>query len=263
MRMDAWNPMIISLMENASARSNYFDVLAHYALAGLPRGAHVVDAGCGMGQLAMRMAELGMRVSAIDRSAGAVGYFRTKAKERGVALRLADFTQPGVLPYGCDRVVFSLSAPMGVAFRCALRARARSIVVISKAHERRQSEGPRMGNAGMGDVAAELAALAFPCAAHSLELEYGQPFRSLKQAREYYALFRTRDYPGGVTEDQLRGMLQATDDDAFPYYLPVTRRLSLIEVDLSGACSESERSKAAYERICALYTQLEGERKVG
>lgn len=64
------------------------DTDAAVALAGLAPGAQVLDAPCGHGRMAVRMAEHGLRVTGIDRSAAFLEVARREAAARGVDVEL-------------------------------------------------------------------------------------------------------------------------------------------------------------------------------
>ena len=56
MRMSSWTPDIVRFMEDAASVTDYFGIMARVGTQGLPSGSVVLDAGCGMGQLACSMA---------------------------------------------------------------------------------------------------------------------------------------------------------------------------------------------------------------
>jgi len=64
------------------------DTDAAIALSGVAPGARVLDAPCGHGRLAVRMAERGLRVTGVDRSTAFLEVARHDAAARGVDLEL-------------------------------------------------------------------------------------------------------------------------------------------------------------------------------
>lgn len=245
--MSGWTPEIVRFMEDAACASDYFQRLARVVTAGLPQGASVCDAGCGMGQLACEMARLGFNVDALDKSAAAVRYARSLSarSEHGerVHVRVGDFSEGG--GPSCDRMVFCLSASVRDAFWAARTAGAKSLVVVNKVHARVEYGDEYLGSRPVvRDAQAEyddVRACGIVGSVRELEFEYGQPFRSLEDARCYFGLFRTRKYPLGVTDAELERELVRTGDGRFPWYLPVSRRLSIFDIDIQ----ESERNANA------------------
>ncbi len=237
MRMSSWTPDVIRFMEDASSHTPYFDEIAAAVLRHAGSTARVCDAGCGMGQLAFALAPHAGRVDAVDRSPRAIAYVRAQAEARGLrtvrpwradvaSLRPAE-------PY--DLMVFSLSASLEDA-RAAARGRCRgTLVVINKMHgapPEPDARRPRVH--GLERSLRGLRALGIPCVGEALDLEFGQPFRSLEYAAAYCALFRTRDFPAGPAPADLARLLDKTGDERFPYYLPVRRRLALVALDLGA-----------------------------
>jgi len=66
------------------------DTSAAIDLAGLAAGAHVLDAPCGHGRMAVRMAERGLVVTGVDRSAAFLEVARREAASRGVDVELVE-----------------------------------------------------------------------------------------------------------------------------------------------------------------------------
>jgi hypothetical protein len=67
----------------------------------------------------------------------------------------------------------------------------------------------------------------YNCNGYELDLEFGQPFRTLEEAQLYYMIFRTRSYPGGISLPELEQLLQHRPGDRYPWYLPITRHLAI------------------------------------
>ena len=188
MRMSSWTPDVIRFMEDASSHTPYFDEIAAAVLRHAGSTARVCDAGCGMGQLAFALAPHAGRVDAVDRSPRAIAYVRAQAEARGlrtVRPRRADVAslRPAE-PY--DLMVFSLSASLEDAWAAA-RGRCRgTLVVINKMHGAPPDPDARRPRVhGLERSLRGLRALGIPCAGEALDLEFGQPFRSLEDAAAY------------------------------------------------------------------------------
>lgn len=250
MRMSDWSPEIVRFMEDAASESEYFAKLAGLVTEGLHTGGRICDAGCGMGQLAAEMARLGYSVDAIDSSpaaiAAACGLVQREGLGGSVSAYEADYrTYRGNAPF--DRMVFCLSASVSNAFAAACAVRAKSLVVVNKVHPRMEYKSECLvGRPILSDAHAEffdLKTAGIVCSVCEIELEYGQPFRTLDDARRYFSLFRTRKYPLGATDRDLRHELEERRSEAFPWYLPVTRRLSIFEVDMEKSAQAMKRGE--------------------
>lgn len=67
-----------------------------FRLYGVPAGARVLEVACGTGQVGIRLAKMGWKVTGLDLSEGMLGFLREAARESGVAVEtlrgdMADF----------------------------------------------------------------------------------------------------------------------------------------------------------------------------
>lgn len=60
-----------------------------------------------------------------------------------------------------------------------------------------------------------------------LELDMGQPFRSLEDAAVFFRT-HSRDDPAELTPEALQSRLQRRDDPEFPWYFPVNEPIGLL-----------------------------------
>ena len=78
--MFRWEPDMVRFMKDASEYGDYHARLAARIAAHLPAGAHVCDAGCGLGYLSRALAPLCGRVTALDISENALAVARALAR---------------------------------------------------------------------------------------------------------------------------------------------------------------------------------------
>lgn len=76
--------------------------------------------------------------------------------------------------------------------------------------------------------AAELTARGIPFHACEMALPMGQPFRTLDDARRFFALYQPPGDTTPATDEFLRARLTATGREDFPLYLPQSRRFGLL-----------------------------------
>lgn len=269
MRMSAWTDDIISFMEDANRFTSYFDYLAAIVKDHTPPMGRICDAGCGMGQLALALAPFASAVDAVDTSAAAtdyVGHLARREDASNVRAVRADMRllQPEAR---YDTMAFCLSASVADALAIARRCCIGKVVVVNKIQAKMDAcrgngsepSGVRARKPGAAFDAAvapadertvrplvynfeetllELARRGICSEGRELSIDYGQPFRTLKDAQRYFALFRTRSFPGGVTTAQLAHLLNETGNDEFPYYLPIRRHLAAYVLD-AGSLQET------------------------
>ena len=264
--MSCWTPDILRFMEDADRLSPYYRDLARLAAAQFPRGGRVLDAGCGMGQLSLALAEHAGHIDAVDRSEQAIAHLAEEARraeatnvhphcadmfswgmgkrevrlparsgsrlsKRGPRRRAWDLdssAQQAVDTY--DLAVFCLSASFEDAYAATCRMGAQRVLVINKIH----AHNPYDPRPVVDDFARALErnqAIDPQARGMRIRLDYGQPLRSLEDAVTYFGLFRTRTYPNGVTRTEVAKLIERRDDPEFPYYLPVWRDLAVFSCE--------------------------------
>jgi SAM-dependent methyltransferase len=257
MRMCSWTPDIIRYMEDASRWTTYFSVVASAVRAVVPEGGTVCDAGCGMGQLSFEMAEFAGHVDAFDKNPNAIAYVNERLSRESIDMRRTisvhcrDYaTYRPEQPYDC--MVFSLSANVYEACRIAAQIGCSHAVVVNKIrsfdiHPLEQPiitpEFDRPGLVAAHRSVEHLARRGILSQGSDMAIEYGQPFRTLSDARQYLRMFRSRTYPNGISDDELASILVTTGDGEFPFYLPITRHVGIVTIDIAASqAAQAERA---------------------
>lgn len=248
MGMCRWEPQMVRFMKDAADGTAYFQTVADWVRGYADCDGYLCDAGCGLGHLGLHLAEQAYRVDCLDKAPHAVAALRAMVAERHVAnvrAIVADYSS--YVParrYGT--MVFCMSASIEEAASVAMGRCAGKVVVINRV-DRKTSRGgetshtaqvPSLGHPTLESFEskiASLAALGITCEGDYLDVEIGQPFRSLEDARVFFATYRTHDYPDGVTDTELLAMLEKRDDDPWRYYLPLQRHLGLFSFDMDNA----------------------------
>ena len=88
-----------------------------------------------------------------------------------------------------------------------------------------QGEGPP--RQGFEELCRALKEKGIPYQSRVLELDMGQPFRSLEDAAVFFRT-HSRDDPAELTPEALQSRLQRRDDPEFPWYFPVNEPIGLL-----------------------------------
>lgn len=240
MKMSDWTPQIIRFMEDASRYSDYFKTLASVIGGQVEARSSLSDMGCGLGQLSVELAPLVSRVDALDCSPKAIECLQRRVENQGhhniypLCIDMRKYSS------GClsDLMVFCLSASLDEASQIASEAKMKKWIAINKIREIKGSSGadecgPQrfLTDESIKENAASLCdhyhRQGIEAKFTELSLDFGQPFRNLKDAELYFRLFRNRDYPNGISYQELEQILSPGTQEEFSYYLPVNRRLAI------------------------------------
>mgnify|MGYP002524600542 CR=1 FL=1 len=232
--MFRWTDDMVRFMRDAAGFGTYQTELVDWICCQIPDAQHVCDAGCGLGFLALQLAQRYSRVTAADISGQALDIARAQAEERQ-ATNL-EIVQTDLLAYApetrFDAMVFCLFGKMPEILPMAKRCCAGRIIVIKKAfthHRFSMSAVPLRDE--LTDRAAEyLRARGVRFSLETREFEMGQPLRSLDDAVRFFETY-SKDALGTLTREAVRARLIETGDAQFPYYLPQKKALGRFTID--------------------------------
>lgn len=231
--MFTWNEDMIRFLQDASEQSDYHRLLAKYLAERLPQNAHVCDAGCGLGYLSLRLAPYCRQVTAADISPEALAVLHENCIKEGITnietrCGAIDAMAPDP-PY--DAMIFCFFGTGDEALRIAKKQCRGPVIIIKKAwSEHRFSIGKqKLSHEGYEDAMALLENLHIPHRGETLEMEMGQPFRSVADACRFFEIY---DKSGAaVTEEAVKVRLTSTGNETFPWYLPQPKIMGIITLD--------------------------------
>ena len=120
----------------------------------------------------------------------------------------------------------------------AAKAQCRGRVIAVKrdqtAHRFTVTRQPLGGSHGLEAACRRLEELSIPYELKRTAFRFDQPFRSLEDARRFFALYRRQDDAALITEELLRERLEATGDAVFPWRLPSLRPAGILLFDASN-----------------------------
>lgn len=226
----SWDKARLAFMQDASTyEPQYYSALWQAISEGLPgKPLHICDAGCGAGYLSLEMAKHCAQVTAVDLSADATDLLRKNAASvDNLTVKTGDIRALAPeTPY--DAMVFCYFGKTPEILRIAKQQCAGTLVMVTRNYtHHRFSLHPTAFDRDTADYCRgclEEAGIPYDC--RLLDLEFGQPFRSLDAAAEFFTIY------GGTPAkaEEVLPKLQKTDDPVFPYYLPSTKKMAVVTV---------------------------------
>lgn len=231
-----WDPNTIRFMIDASEKASYNRELAAMIGPQLSHGSHVCDAGCGLGYLSLELAKYARQVTAVDICPEALSVLHQNCVTRGIAnidIRCADIEQaPPVQKY--DAMVFCLFGGSDQGL-CIAKAQCRGDVfmVMRNYPAHRFSVNTHcMEYKGFRDTCLMLDVLGIPYEKKECQLDLGQPFRSMDDARLFFQRY-SRDKDVEITDEFLKSRMEETNQSDFPYYMPHMRNVGIVHFQAS------------------------------
>ena len=220
--MYEWTQKRIDWYKKAIEYTRFDEQLADALAPQLPKDESVCDLGCGTGYLALSLARRGYSVTAADKSRTALDVLRADAAtEPGLELRIieadwGDFSECGLW----DNVIMVCAGGFDEELSHYRRLCRKRLIVVTRWDNlsRVRCDG---GASQRFVLVPDLVQLANGRGeSYNVSLEFGQPFATLDEAREYIIYF------GGEQdlENTLKN-LEKTGNEKFPFYMKHPKKL--------------------------------------
>ena len=223
-----WSEESIRYLSDASAYNLSHETLADHVQAALFPNASIVEGGCGLGYLSLAMQRRGFCVTSVDCSPLALAVLRENAQKERAAVQICAgdvFALPAVARFDYGLFCFFGDPLQLLAFA---KAHCREGIVVLKgaweAHRFTRSDTPRRFSFARSCEALDRLGISY--FAKTIEVDLGQPFRSIPDAVEFFRLYGYDKTPVSGLEKQLR----ATEREDFPYYLEMIRPVGMIVI---------------------------------
>lgn len=227
-----WNERTARWFADASAYTGYHRRLAAVLLGLLPGRGTLADMGCGTGLIDMELAGHYDRVTCVDVNAEALSFLHTAAAGRGIEnieTRLCDAAE--VTETFDDVIAVFHGSPEAFARRYIPLAKGGFAAVVHSSPEGRL--GPENYRNRRDDTAKStvelFTKLGIEYKRTDISIEYGQPLKSMEDARDF-----TRAYsdspPESAVDEYLERNLVRTGERDFPLYLPNEKTFSIFSV---------------------------------
>ena len=233
--MYLWKPDMIRFMRDASEYGTYNSALTEVMRPYLSESSHICDAGCGLGYLSLELAGLCRRVTAVDVNGNALAVLRENCERRGV--RNITPVCADVFAYVPEEkysaMVFCYFGGIDTILERKSDLCTGPLFIFKRNYENhRFSVGKyKAGDDGFLSTCDALRRRGVPFRAVELEAEFGQPFRSLADARCFYELYSCDENREVLTDGLLRARLVPTGREDFPLYLPHKKKTGCIIVE--------------------------------
>lgn len=230
-----WEKDGIRFMKDASEHTSYYQRLAERIRPYVTKESRICDTGCGLGYLSLELAPFAKEVVSIDADARALSVLEEKCQEQSIQniQTLCGDAKKLDEAEHFDCMIFCFFGNMDEILEIAKKHCRETVIVIKKNYTKhRFSVGSyAFLHDGYKEAGLYLAELGIPFEGTELELEFGQPFRSVEDARLFYEIYSQDSEKEAITDEFLRKQLIQTEEGAFRYYMPHRRRLGFMKLD--------------------------------
>ena len=233
--MQLWYKDMVRFMRDASEYGMYNQELAKIVGPQLTKQTHVCDAGCGLGYLSLDLAPYVGRVTSVERNPDAVEVLEDNCRRFGISniTSRCGAIQDVIPEEKYDAMVFCFFGGIHGILETAKRQCCGTVFIITRNYtSHRFSVGSHpTGSYGYKRSQEVLKELEIPYEEKLFDLEFGQPFRSMEDARKFFELYSKDDDKSDITDEFLRSKVQENDDAHFPFYMPHRRNLAVLKFE--------------------------------
>lgn len=233
--MFRWTPEMVRFMQNATEFGTYHQELAGHLLPALSKESRIADVGCGTGGLSLALAPHVGQVTAIDSSAAALAALQQERDRRGLSnIQIFQGDALALPPDACfDAMVFCFFGRIEEILAVAAGRCSGTIFAFKRNYRthRFSTGSPAAGDDSYENALAFLNANGIPFESSTFSLEFGQPFTSFEEAKQFFELYNRGPEP--VTDAFVTGKLQTTGRSDYPLYLPQRREIGFLTLHAS------------------------------
>jgi len=233
--MQLWYEDMVRFMKDASEYGTYNQELAKMMAPYLSKDTHICDAGCGLGYLSLALAPYVGQVTSVERNPDAVAVLKDNCRRFGVeniTPRCGDMedNQP---EKKYDAMVFCFFGHIHEILETAKRQCDGTVFIATRNYTtHRFSVGQhKTGSYGYLSSRDVLTEKGIPYEERIFDLEFGQPFRNLEDARKFYEIYSHDEDKSAITDEFLRSKVVETGREDFPLYMPHRRNLALLRFE--------------------------------
>lgn len=230
--MQLWYEDMVRFMKDASEYGTYNQELARLLAPHLTKQTHICDAGCGLGYLSLALAPYVGRVTSSEKNPDAVAVLTENCRRFGITNitpRCGEIAQL-VPEKKYDAMVFCFFGGIHEILDTVKQQCDGQVFIITRNYTtHRFSVGSHnTGSYGYKSTSRTLTELGVPYGETLLDLEFGQPFRSLEDVGKFFRMYSKDEDKTVITEEFLRSRVIETGKEDFPLYMPHQRNLAII-----------------------------------
>lgn len=230
--MELWTGDMVRFMKDASEYGSYNRELAALLRPHLNPASHICDAGCGLGYLSLALAPFAGHITAVEINSAANAVLKENCEKLGVTNitprlgAIAECTPEEKY----DAMVFCFFGGIDEILEISRQQCKGDVFVITRNYStHRFSVGQyNTGSYGRSTSQKKLDELGIAYTRQLLDLEFGQPFRSLEDARQFYESYSVDTDKSVITDDFLHCKLRENDHPDFPWYMPHQRSVAIL-----------------------------------
>lgn len=227
MKLEYWYEDMIRFMGDASEYGNYYEQLVQKMKPCLSADSHICDAGAGLGYLSLALSPYVRQVTAVEKhpDAAAVIAENCTGRNLGNVISRCGSIDEIIPAEKYDAMVFCFFGGARQTLKIAREQCRGDVFVFTRNYTKhRFSAGSHTsGWEGYSEFRALLEELGIPSRQETFCLEFGQPFRSLSDAKRFFELYSMDSDKSLLTDEFLRSKLTKTGREDFPLYLPQER----------------------------------------
>ena len=233
--MQLWYKDMVRFMRDASEYGTYNQELSKILGPQLTKDMRICDCGSGLGYLSLALAPYAGHITSVEMNPDASAVLRENCRRFGIenVTAVCSKLQDAVPEKKYDAMVFCFFGGIHEILAAAKIQCNGSIYIITRNYRtHRFSVGSHpTGSYGYRRASDVLRELDIPFEEQTLDLEFGQPFRCLEDARLFYEAYSQDDDKSVITDEFLREKLVQTGREDFPLYMPHRRKLAIIRFE--------------------------------
>lgn len=229
--LEIWGEDMVRFMRDASEYGTYNQELARQISPYVNKEMHICDAGCGLGYLSLALAPYAHTVTGVEKHPNAAAVLAENSRRLGltnVISRCGPIAE--VIPEKpYDAMVFCFFGGIDEILEVSRRQCRGRVFVITRnyTNHRFSVGGHRTGSYSRTSCRLKLEKLGIPFEESAMSLEFGQPFRSIEDARRFYETYSKDADKTLITDEFLLEKLVAGEGD-YPYYMPHHREVAIL-----------------------------------